>query len=57
MHTKSKENPNDKPMDEKKRLNASVKSTKKNIKTKHTRASGISINFNISETDDFYKHV
>ena len=55
IHTKLRENPNDKPIQGKKiRLNASVKSTKKNIKTKHTRASGISINFNISETDDFF---
>jgi len=55
IHTKLRENPNDIPTQGKKlRLNASVKSTKKNIKTKHTLASGISINFNISETDDFF---
>ena len=55
IRTKLRENPNDIPTQGKKlRLNASVKSTKKNIKTKHTLASGISINFNISETDDFF---
>lgn len=55
IRTELREKPNDIPIKGKKlRLNASVKSTKKNIKTKHTLTSGISINFNISETDDFF---
>ena len=51
IRTNLRENPNDIPTQGKKlRLNASVKSTKKNIKTKHTLASGISINFNINSS-------